>query len=353
MSASSPMISVVSPVYGCAQCLPQLVEGIHSAMREIGCVAEIILVEDDSPDESWTYIQRLVDTYPEVVGVRLSRNFGQHAAILAGLEYVSGDWIVVLDCDLQDPPEEIPLLYKEAVSQGLDAVFAERVEREDSAFKRSTSWAFHRSLSWLTGVRHDGKSANFGIFRRPVIDAVLSMPERSKAFPLMVKWVGFDIGYVPVKHAPRAAGRSGYTLAKLLGLARTVILSYSDRPLRMVTTAGLACSLVAFAFALGTVFMFLRGDIQVAGFTSLMASLWLLGGLVMLSLGVVGLYVGQVYLNVQGRPASIVRDVVGGNDRQSQQASRQEPHVRRLVPGSSSSSEGPLGHPNAESPTAP
>lgn len=311
MAANLPFISVVSPVYGCADCLPRLVEGILAALREMGCDGEVILVEDASPDASWPRMQELVAANPEVIGVRLSRNFGQHAAILAGLEFVRGDWVVVLDCDLQDPPEEIPLLYREALARNLDAVFAKRVEREDSAFKRSTSWAFHRVLSWLTGVKHDGKSANFGIFRRPVIDAVVAMPERAKAFPLMVKWVGFDIGYVPVKHAPRAAGRSGYNLAKLLALARTVILSYSDKPLRMVTTAGIACSVVAFAFALGTLFMFFRGDIQVAGFTSLMASLWLLGGLVLLSLGVVGLYVGQVYLNVQGRPASIVREVIG------------------------------------------
>lgn len=312
MTDKRPTISVVSPVYGCSTCLHDLVGGIERAIAEIGCDGEIILVEDASPDDAWLTVQELTRTHSSVVGMRLSRNFGQHAAILAGLERAKGDWVVVMDCDLQDPPTAIPALYRHAVNGHLDAVFAERIERQDSRSKRLSSWAFHKTLSWLTGVPHDGKSANFGIFRRPIIDAVMAMPERTKAFPLMVKWVGFDIGYLPVRHAPRAEGESGYTFTKMVALARSVVLSYSDKPLRMVATAGVVCSAIAFAFALGTLLMFLNGEIQVAGYTSVMAAVWLLGGLTLFSLGVVGLYVGQVFENVQGRPSSIVREVVIG-----------------------------------------
>lgn len=305
-----PRISVVSPVYGCGSSLAELVDEVESALREIGCTGEVILVDDASPDGAWSEIKRLAGARTEIIGLRLSRNFGQHAAISAGIARATGDWIVVLDCDLQDPPSAIPALYREALSKDLDVVFAQRMERQDSRSKRFSSWIFHRTLSWLTGVTHDGRSANFGIFSRPVIDAVVEMPERAKAFPLMVKWVGFDVGYLPVQHRARASGTSGYTLAKMFALARSVVLSYSDKPLRMVATAGFVCAMVAFAFALGTVFMFLGGDIQVAGYTSVMAAVWLLGGLTLLSLGVVGLYVGQVFENVQGRPSSIVREEV-------------------------------------------
>jgi dolichol-phosphate mannosyltransferase len=311
MSQNMPFISVVSPVYGCHSCIHQLVSGIEAAFDELGCEGEIILVDDASPDNAWEVIQEVAADHPGVLGIRHSRNFGQHAAIMTGLEQVRGDWVVVMDCDLQDPPSAIPALYRKAADDHLDAVFGQRIDRQDSARKRFSSWAFHRTLSWLTGVNHDGKSANFGIFTRQVIDEVVAMPERTKAFPLMVKWVGFDLGYLPVQHAPRAAGESGYTFGKMIALARSVALSYSDKPLRMVATAGSICSLIAFAFALGTVLLFFQGDIGVAGYTSVMFAVWLLGGLTLFSLGVVGLYVGQVFENVQGRPSSITREVTG------------------------------------------
>lgn len=311
--SDAPLISVVSPVYGCRGCLTALVEAIQQSFREIGCQGEIVLVDDNSPDDAWPVIENLALTKEAILGVRLSRNFGQHAAILAGLERTRGQWVVVMDCDMQDPPSAIPKLYQKAIESGSDGVFAQRLERQDSIQKRFSSWAFHRTLSWLTGVPQDGSTANFGIFRRPVIDAVISMPERSKAFPLMVRWVGFEIGTMPVPHGARAEGRSGYTLGKMIGLALSIVLGYSDKPLRMVAGAGVVCSLISVVFAVGTLLMFLGGDIQVAGYTSIMTALWLLSGLIMFGLGVVGLYVGQVFENVQGRPSSVVRETVGPN----------------------------------------
>ncbi len=317
MSDGIPVISVVSPVYGCDQCLWRLVDGINAAGKSLGCAVEIILVDDASPDNAWATIASIAEVTPNVIGIRHSRNFGQHAAISTGISRTTGDWVVVLDCDLQDPPEEIPALYEEALSKGLDVVFAQRVNRQDSASKRFASWSFNRTLSWLTGVPHDESTANFGIYRRPVIDAVVAMPERDRAFPLMVKWVGFNTGYLPVRHQPRTEGSSSYTLARMLKLARGIVLGYSDKPLRMVATGGVICALVSFLLAFGAIVMFVQGQIQVAGYTSVIASIWLLGGLTLLSLGVVGLYVGQVFENVQGRPSAIVRDVVGSPSKDS------------------------------------
>lgn len=304
-------LSVVSPVYGCVGCLPDLVAGIEEAARRLGVPFEVILVDDGSPDEAWRAIQDLAESRAWLRGMRLSRNFGQHAAISAGIAAARGEWTVVMDCDLQDPPSAIPDLYERATRGGFDVVFAERVNRQDTAGKRLSSWAFYRVLSWLTGVPQDGSTANFGIFHRRVIDAVVALPERDRAFPLMVRWVGFRQSKIPVEHAQRQTGRTTYTLSRLLKLALHVVLGYSNKPLRMVAGVGLACAVISFLMVGAAIYIFILGDVAVAGYTSLIASMWLLGGLVLFSLGVVGLYVGQVFANAQGRPSSIVAEVVG------------------------------------------
>ena len=306
-----PTVSVVSPVYGCRDCLEQLVDRIAASCRTFASDFEVILVDDGSPDEAWSTILRLVEQRPWLRGVRLSRNFGQHAAISAGIAQTRGDWTVVMDCDLQDPPEVIPDLFRVASEEGVYAVFAQRMDRQDRAFKRFTSWAFHRILTWLTGTQQDESTANFGIYHRKVIDAVVAMPERDRAFALMVTWTGFSSGLLPVQHGKRASGESSYTLRKMLSLAAHAVLGYSEKPLRMVATGGVFCALVAFGFVAFALLQFMAGDIQVAGYASVIASIWLLGGLTLFSLGVVGLYVGQVFRNVQGRPSSLVAETVG------------------------------------------
>lgn len=306
-------VSVVSPVYGCRECLEQLVDGVETALRSRAASFEVVLVDDGSPDGAWAAIQALTEDRSWLTGVRLSRNFGQHPAIDAGLRQASGDWIVVMDCDLQDPPSAIPQLLDKAINDGYDVVFAQRQNRQDKASKRLSSWAFYRLLSWLTGVPQDASSANFGVFNRSVIDVVTQMPERDKAFPLMVRWAGFRIGYQPVEHAARAHGSTSYSLGRLIRLGTQIVLGYSDKPLRMVAVGGMACSLVSFLMAALSVLLFFNGHITVAGYTSLMASVWLLGGLVLFSVGVVGLYVGQVFANVQGRPPAVIAEVVGGD----------------------------------------
>lgn len=298
-------ISVVSPVYGCRSCLEELVDRVAASVPA-NMRFEMILVDDASPDGSWERIVELSLTRPWLVGLRLSRNFGQHAAISAGLRHARGDWIVVLDCDLQDVPEEIPRLFEAAVSRRQDVVFALRVNRQDGWFKRVGSFCFFRLLSWLTGVEQDERTANFGIYRRAVINMVNEMPERDRSFPLMVRWAGYSTGVLPVTHAPRKEGATSYSLRRLFRLATSIVLSYSDKPLRLVAAAGLLFASVALLMVLFSAWRWFSGDIAVAGFTSLMASVWLVGGATMFCLGVVGLYVGQIFKNVQGRPNHIV-----------------------------------------------
>lgn len=307
-TTSAVRISVVSPVYGCKGCLEELVDGIAASVGSLSETFEVILVDDGSPDGAWARIRELAPTRPWLRGLRLARNFGQHSAISAGIEHARGEWVVVMDCDLQDPPSAIPDLYRKAVAEGHDVVFAQRRNRKDSWSKRLTSWGFFRVLEWLTGNPQDASTANFGVFHRRVIDAVCAMPERDRSFPLMVKWAGFRHGYLQVEHSERAEGRSSYTLRKLLRLATGIALSYSEKPLKLVAVTGIGCSLLAFLMVALSVIRWIEGDIAVAGYTSMIASVWLVGGMLLFSLGVVGLYVGQVFRNVQGRPYYIVAE---------------------------------------------
>lgn len=302
-----PDISIVSPVYCCADCLRTLCERIGNALAATGASYEIVLVDDASPDAAWPVVRELAAADARIKAVGLSRNFGQHSAIAAGLEQTRGRWVVVMDCDLQDRPEEIAALYAKA-REGYDIVFAEREVRQDSWFKRTSSRAFIALLNWLSGADYDYRTANFGIYSRAVIDAVRSMGDRARFFPVMVRWTGFRRTSIPVQHDARGNGGSSYTLKKLLKLALDIMLSYSDKPLRLVATSGIVISLIALAMTAFSLYRYLRGDVTVAGYTSLIASMWLLAGVMLFCMGIIGLYVGRVFESVKARPHFIVRE---------------------------------------------
>jgi dolichol-phosphate mannosyltransferase len=305
--SDAPEISVVSPVYCCADCLGALCERIESALGSIGVSHEIVLVDDASPDGAWPVMRELAASDPRIKAVGLSRNFGQHAAIAAGLEHARGGWLVVMDCDLQDRPEEIAALYAKA-QEGYDIVFAEREARQDGWLKRTSSRAFIALLNWLSGADYDYRTANFGIYSRAVIDAVRSMGDRARFFPVMVRWTGFRRASIPVQHDARGNGGSSYTLKKLVKLGLDTMLSYSDKPLRLVATAGIVISLIALVMTGFSLYRYLHGDVTVAGYTSLIASMWLLAGVMLFCMGIIGLYVGRVFESVKSRPMFIVRE---------------------------------------------
>lgn len=300
---------MVTPIYGCVACLEDLADRIEAVLSASGCAFEVVMVDDASPDNAWDRIVDLSRTRRWLRGVRLTRNFGQHYAISAGIEHAAGDVVVIMDCDLQDAPEEIPRLL-DALRDGAEVAFASRTMRNDPPLKRLWSWGFFKLLSWLTGVRQDHTTANFGAYSRKVIDAINAMPERERCFPLMVKWTGFKAAIVEVKHAGRTHGSSGYNLRRLLRLASGIVLSYSDKPLRIVVTLGLLFSLVAFSMALLSIVRYLQGDIQVAGFTSIVASIWMVGGVALFCIGILGLYLGRVFVDAKRRPYYLVANTV-------------------------------------------
>ena len=305
-------ISVIIPVYGCDKSLPELCERLTTSLESIVKKYEIILIDDCGIGSTWEVIQNITKRNNSVKGIRLSRNFGQHIAITAGLEESVGSWIVVMDCDLQDRPEEITRLYEKAQS-GVDIVFAQRIDRQDSFFKKSTSRLFYRVLGYLTETKLDYSVANFGIYDRKVIDAILSMKEVHKFFPVMVRWVGFSSTSIKVTHADRVYGDTTYTLRSLIALSFGVMLSFSDKPLRLIVKVGFIVSFVSAIYALSIVIDVLLNGATVAGWSSMMASLWLIFGILMSVAGVVGLYVGRTFDEAKCRPVYIIKDITSKN----------------------------------------
>ncbi|GAA3951427.1 glycosyltransferase family 2 protein [Hymenobacter algoricola] len=309
-SAERPFMSIVSPVYRADTMLDELVARIVASVAPITDSFEIILVDDRSPDNSWAGIQKQVSLDSRVKGLRLSRNFGQHRAITAGLDHSRGEWVVVMDCDLQDRPEEIPALLAKA-QEGSDMVLARRFQRQDTFFKRLFSQLFYGTLGYLTGSRQDSAIANFGIYHRKVIDAICAMRESARYFPTMARWVGFRVNTLNVEHAERAEGTSSYNFKRLVNLALDIILAYSDKPLRLTVKAGLVISATAF---LGAIYMLVRaieGKIQVLGYASLIVSIWFFSGLIILIMGVIGLYLGKTFEGVKNRPIYVVDELIG------------------------------------------
>lgn len=298
-------ISIVSPVYRAEKIIPELVKRIVFAVSQITDDYEIILVEDCGPDNSWEAIEQEANNNPKISGFKLSKNFGQHYAITAGLDQAKGDWVVVMDCDLQDRPEEILKLYVKA-QEGYDLVLAQRIERKDDFLKRLFSKLFYRTLSYLTGSKIDESIANFGIYHKSVITAVISLRESIRYFPSMVQWVGFKSVSIPVQHAERQEGSSSYNFKRLINLALDIILSYSDKPIRLLIKSGIFISILSFIFAVLFLIQWIEGSVKVLGYTSLIISIWFFSGLILMTLGIVGLYVGKIFEGVKNRPIYII-----------------------------------------------
>jgi dolichol-phosphate mannosyltransferase len=306
-------LTIVSPVYKAENILDELVERLVEEVSKITDEFELILVEDGSPDNVWQKIEKQCQLNQRVKGIKLSRNFGQHYAITAGLDFASGDWVVVMDCDLQDQPEEIVKLLSKA-HDGFDVVLAQRENRQDSFLKKAYSKLFYRTLGYLTGSEQDESVANFGIYNKKVISEIVKMRESIRYFPTMVKWVGFKVAKIPVEHASRLDGKSSYNFKRMLNLALDIILAFSDKPLRLTIKFGVFISSISTAMAVYTLIKWLAGGITVIGYASLITSIWFLTGCILITLGVVGLYVGKTFEGVKNRPLYIIEKNVNANN---------------------------------------
>ena len=307
--AAKPYISVVSPVYACEHCLRTLYERLVKTLSELSEDFEIILVNDKSPDGAWEEILKLAQEDRRVKGINLSRNFGQHPAISAGLNYATGDWVVVMDCDLQDQPEEILKLHSKAI-QGFDIVFGKRTVRKDKTFKKLGSKLFRKAYGYFADQKIDPATANFSIISQKVLVAFKQVRDQNRAYPTIVRWLGFNSTSVDINHAARPIGNSAYSLRRLIYHAYDIIVSHSNKPLRMSIGFGFMMSLASLIYGINLIIKYIFMGVPIAGWTSVMVSIYLVGGLLFANLGILGLYIGKTFNEIKGRPHYLVRNSV-------------------------------------------
>ena len=303
------MISIVSPVYRAEKILPILVSEINLVMERIGEDYEIILVDDRSPDNSWEVMKVLSSQNPKIKSIRLSRNFGQHSAIFAGLTKTKGDWVVVMDCDMQDQPKEIAKLYKKAL-EGYDIVLGQRENRKDKFLKKLTSRLFYKVFNYLSGANFDNNVANFGIYHQKTIKSILDMKDYVKFFSLFINWIGFKSISIPIEHGEREEGKSTYSVGRLFKQAFNVIISFSDKPLRLFINFGLGISILSFILGIYYLYLAVTHRITQPGFSSLILSIWFLSGIIISCIGIVGVYLGKTFDQAKGRPTFIIDEEV-------------------------------------------
>ena len=304
-------VSVVVPVYGNEASLDELVAQLVATLASLGRRCEIILVDDGSPDRSWDSVVALTAEYPEVVGLRLSRNFGQHPAIAAGFERARGDATVLMDADLQDEPENLPALLSK-LDEGSDVVYTVNVEDTDDGGGFSpTSALFHYSFSKVAHVDVPASIGTYRAFNRKFREALLSYPERRPLYGPLMLYMGFTAAFVPVKRRPRRDGESGYTFVKRLALAAETLVSYTNVPHRILLFFGSALAGISALYLAALIVDYVvRGPAFASGTTLLLGITLLLMGAVLASLGIVGSYVFRVFQEVLGRPRYLLAEKI-------------------------------------------
>ena len=301
-------LSVVSPCYGAPTLLRQLVEQITETVSQLTDSYEIILVEDCSPDNSRDIIRDICATDSHVKGVFLSRNFGQQSALNAGYDISQGDYVVTLDCDLQNPPSQIRDLYLKA-KEGYDIVFATRQHRPDTFFMTKGSQVFNSLMGFLTDTKQDKTVAEFAIFSHKVISAMAKMGDYRRYYPLMTQWVGFKTAKVDVEHAVRTDGKkSSYSMKKRIELAVTTAVSFSTKSLRLIVYFGTVITLLAIVAAIVLVIKTMFMDEEVSGWTTLFVSIWFIAGIMIMIMGIMAVYIGSIFDEVKHRPTYLISE---------------------------------------------
>ena len=306
-ATAAPLISVVSPVYGAEQIVDKLVERISEEVSQITDNYEIVLVEDCGPDNSWARIVANCHQHPKVKGVRLSRNFGQHYALSAGLQLASGQYVVVMDCDLQDNPRYIHELYAAAL-QGHDVVYTHKTKRKHSAFKNITARLFFHLFNWLSDQQRteaDAQTGTFSLLSRKAVNAFNSVKDYHRHYLMVLRWIGFKGTSIMIEHEARYAGKSSYTFKKLINHAINGITSQSDKLLRISVGVGLVYFTASILISLYLIVSyFLYGYKE--GWASTIVIILISTGFILMALGITGIYIGKIFEQVKGRPLFVI-----------------------------------------------
>lgn len=297
-------LSIISPVYRSEAIVDELVLRIGQEVSEITSDYEIILVDDGSPDGSWAKIEANCKKDPKIKGVKLSRNFGQHYAVTAGMAVATGKLIVIMDCDLQDDPSYIPALIKEH-QNGNEVVFTKRIKRKHSLQKRVTAAIYNLLFGFFSERNYDVDAGSLVLFTTTVKNIVLQLEDKDRLYVQMLKWVGFKSTYVQVKHNKRFSGESSYTVMKLMKMALQGWTSHSDRLLKFSIYGGFALSLITFLISLVIVVRYFTEGLQ-PGWPSLFIAIMFSTGLILMSIGITGIYVGKIFDQTKNRPLYII-----------------------------------------------
>ena len=301
-------LSVVLPVWDEAPVLPDLIPRLTSALKALDGPWEAIFVDDGSRDSSWALLQAAADQDDRIRAVRFSRNFGHQMALSAGLRLATGDAVVTMDSDLQHPPEVIPTLLRKA-AEGYDVVYAIRSASDGEGwFKRQSARIFYWLLGKLSALDLPQAGGDFRYMSRRVVDALLAMPERHRFLRGMTRWVGYEQATVEYDRAPRPAGASKYTLRRMLAFGWDAVVGFSSIPLRVSSTLGFACSFLGLVYLTYVIAVRLFTNEAVAGWTSVVAAVLILGGVQLLCLGIIGQYLGRMYDEVKQRPLFLIAD---------------------------------------------
>ncbi|MDI6842829.1 MAG: glycosyltransferase family 2 protein [Anaerosomatales bacterium] len=305
--------SVVVPMYNEEAVVEACLERLAAALSALPSY-EIVVVDDGSSDRTWELLLEARTRIPQLRLIRFSRNFGHQTAITAGIDAAAGDTVTVIDADLQDPPELIPEMV-DRWRNGSDLVFAVRkARRGETFFKRVTAGAFYRILRAMAAVDMPLDAGDFRLMSRQAADVLRAMRERSRYVRGLVAWMGFRRDYVYYERDARFAGETKYPLGKMLRLAADGIVSFSLRPLQISGALGAVAALLGFAVLAYAIFERLAGHDVIPGWTSLMVAVLFMGGVQLLSLAILGEYVGRIYEEVKGRPLYVVQDRVGFDD---------------------------------------
>lgn len=308
---AAPRVSIAIALYNEEAALPELLRRTLAVLNQLpGAPHELILVDDGSSDHTWQILESAAISDDRIKAVALSRNFGHQIALGAALDQITGDVAVLMDGDLQDPPEAVPT-FLQHYHQGYDVVYAQRVNRKESWWLRAFYWVFYRLLAVLSSTKLPLDAGDFGLMSRRVIDEIRKMPEHHRYLRGLRTWVGFRQVGVPIERDPRYAGKTKYSPLRLLKLASDGIFAFSIVPLRAAAVAGALAIAVSILYSLYAVYAkFWRGTPQ--GFTALILAITFLSGVNLFFLGIIGEYVGRIYEEAKGRPHYLVRKLIAG-----------------------------------------
>lgn len=308
-SPSQPGLSVVIPCYNEELVLEELLRRVSAACQQTGLEYEMVLINDGSRDKTWEILNRLSAAYPQLVAVDLSRNHGHQLALSAGLQVCRGQRILIIDADLQDPPELLPDMMR-LMDEGADVVYGQRKTREgESASKLLFANLFYRIINQLTDVSIPMDTGDFRLLKREVLDVLNSMPERSRFIRGMVSWVGFNQIPLHYQRKPRFAGETKYPFRKSFKLALDAVTSFSIKPLQIATYLGLGGGLLTGGLAAIYLVGWFFGGKTVQGWLSMILAILFLGSAQLFVIGILGEYVGRIYLETKGRPMFVIRSI--------------------------------------------